>query len=110
MTNDLGHGCPEGARGGGIARDFLRSCSSTPASAANVALVQSLSALLARSLAAGESAALRATLSRARERRADADDLIAAAVQCVMDECDAPTLDARHATFKRLVSLCRRTP
>ena len=110
MTIDVGRGCSEDARGGGIARDFLRSCSATPASASNVAFVQSISAMLAQSLAAGESAALRATLSRARARRPDADDLIAAAVQCVMDECDAPSLDARHATFKRLVSLCRSTP
>lgn len=88
------------------AADFLRSCSSTPATAVNVSLVRVAASLMRVAIESGDLSGLRDLVTVVRERNVALDDIFAAARQVVIDSfATAPAAFVR-SIWKRLLALC----
>lgn len=84
---------------------FLRACTSTMPTPANLALVRNTAALMRVALYDGNLAPLRDVVTLTAEWNVNAADIFAAAQQLVVDSLAAASASAINATWKRLTAI-----
>lgn len=97
------------ARAPGVDRTelFLRTCTSLSSTSENLSLVRSASDLVRNVLNGGDLEPLRVFLSRAESRGTEADDVLAAAGQRVIDEMDDLPRGGLHDVVRRVAQIER---
>jgi len=84
---------------------FLRACTATRPTPANLALVRNAAALMRVALYDGDLAPLRDVVTLTNAWNVNAADIFGAAQQLVVDSLSAASASAIHSTWKRLTAI-----